>query len=93
MQEIIAVKGGTQQHQSWRTDNISPCLTASMGTGGVRSYDIICVAMRGRYNTNGKTQQQLEPQFSGYSNTITSVGKDNLILEVSKNVLFTDISW
>ena len=84
MQEIIAVKSGTQQHQSWRTDNISPCLTASMGIfwGGVRSYDIICIAMRGRYNTNGKTQQQLEPRLDGYCNTLTSVNKDNLILEM-----------
>lgn len=47
MQEIIAVKGGTQQHQSWRTDNIFPCLTASMGMGGGYVPMILSVSLCG----------------------------------------------
>ena len=41
----------------------------------------IIVAMRGR-DKGGGVHQTLEPQFSGCTNTLTSVQKDNLILEV-----------
>lgn len=42
----------------------------------------IIVAMRGRYESGGGTAQKLEPQLSGLCNTLTSVQKDNLILEI-----------
>lgn len=42
----------------------------------------IIVAMRGRYESGGGTAQQLEPQLSGLCNTLTSVQKDNLVLEI-----------
>lgn len=42
----------------------------------------IIVAMRGRYKDGGGTAQRLEPQLSGLCNTLTSVQKDNLVLEV-----------
>lgn len=32
----------------------------------------------------GGTEQKLEPQFSGCTNTLTSVQKDNLILEIDE---------
>lgn len=41
-----------------------------------------CVAMRGRYNQEGKVEQQLEPRWDGVTNTLTTVQKDNLIMEV-----------
>lgn len=42
----------------------------------------IIVAMRGRYKgVGGSVVQKLEPQFSGLCNTITSVQKDNMVLE------------
>lgn len=41
----------------------------------------IIVAMRGRYEIGGGTAQRLEPQLSGLCNTLTSVQKDNLVLE------------
>ena len=44
----------------------------------------IIVAMRGRYKGVGNTSQQLEPQLSGLCNTLTSVQKDNLILEIAE---------
>ena len=37
--------------------------------------------MRGRYDEAGKIQQQLEPRYDGRTNTITTVTKDNLIIE------------
>lgn len=43
----------------------------------------MCIAMRGRYDENGKVEQHLEPRFDGVTNTITTVNKDNLILERS----------
>ena len=43
----------------------------------------IIVAMRGRYKGEG-TAQQLEAQLSGLLNTLTSVQKDNLVLEMEE---------
>ncbi len=45
----------------------------------------IIVAMRGRYKADGTTAQKLEPQFSGLCNTLTSVQKDNLVLEITED--------
>lgn len=57
----------------------TPC---GLGRDGDTEHQIICcVAMRGRYNENGKAEQHLEPRFDGVTNTITTVSKDNLILE------------
>lgn len=42
------------------------------------------VAQRGRYkNGNIETYQNLEPRFDGISNTLTTVLKDNYVMEVS----------
>ena len=38
--------------------------------------------MRGRYNQNGKIKQQLEPNYIDAINALTTVQKDNLILEI-----------
>ena len=76
---------------------ISPCLDASYykGTspshakqGRPRPY---VVAMRGRNpnnpsdrTTGSPTEQRLEPNSQGISNTLSSVTKDNLVLETAK---------
>lgn len=57
------------------------CLnTIRCGGGGStdtkHSWDIVCVASRGRENG-----QELEPIDDGISNTLTSVQKDNMLLE------------
>lgn len=50
--------------------------------GGNGMYDIVCVAMRGRSDEQtGKTSQRLEIRQDGKTNTITTVQKDNLILQ------------
>lgn len=47
-------------------------------------------AMRGRYNSDGKTEQQLEVQNTGKSNSITTVQKDSLVVEhpLPENTIF-----
>ena len=54
--------------------------------------DFICVAMRGRNPDNpsdrtsgSPTQQRLEPNLNGKTNTITTVQKDNLVLQMNVN--------
>jgi DNA-cytosine methyltransferase len=57
--------------------------------GGKGKDDIVCVAMRGRNpentsdrTTGSPTQQRLEPKTDGKTNTLTSVSKDNLIIQM-----------
>lgn len=42
-------------------------------------------AMRGRYNSDGKTDQQIEIRNDEISNAITTVSKDSLIVERGVN--------
>jgi len=57
------------------------------GCGNHSDMDIICVAIRGCGEDN---TQQLEPQTTGKTNTLTSVSKDNLIM--TKNYAQWDVS-
>jgi len=41
----------------------------------------IIVAQRGRYNEDGTTSQQLEPNQNGTTNTLTAVQKDNMVVQ------------
>jgi len=61
----------------YASDGISPTLNTMQG--GNRQPKI--VAQRGRYNTDGKTEQQLEPRSDDISNTLTAVQKDNMVLD------------
>lgn len=86
------VIGGEQKHQAIKKDGVCTTLTSSMGTGGgyvpmVVSEQSI-VAMRGRNPENpsdrtvgAPTEQRLEPNSQGICNTLTSVTKDNLVME------------
>lgn len=70
----------------------SSCFTAGGNSGGLHSdMDLICVASRGRNPENPKsrkvglpTEQHLEARNDGKTNCLTSVQKDNLILEISE---------
>ena len=82
----IVLIGGEQKNQSVKTDGISTCLCSAMGTGG-GCVPMICVS-RGRNPENpsdrtagAPTEQRLEVNQTGCSNTITTVEKDNYILE------------
>jgi len=70
------------------------CFTAGGNSGGLHSdMDLICVSMVGRkLDENGtrkdndpdiKAVQRLEPNFSGKTNCLTSVQKDNLVLQIN----------
>jgi len=65
----------------------------ALKVGGSGVDDIYCVAMRGRNpsksndrRTGSPTQQRLEPKTDGKTNCLTSVTKDNLIMNVVGNV-------
>lgn len=62
---------------------IAMCLTAHpLGNAGGYSYlYAVGVAMRGRYNSGGKIEQQIEVRNDELSNTITTVQKDSLMVE------------
>lgn len=68
-------------------DGIAPTLTStSAGNEKIiveenEMNKITAVAMRGRYNEDGKTKQQIEMSDREYANTITSVQKDSMIAE------------
>ena len=59
------------------------CLTAQpLGNAGGYSYlYAVGAAMRGRYNSESKTEQQIEVRDDELSNAITTVQKDSLIVE------------
>lgn len=58
--------------------NKAACFTAGGHSGGNHSDMDLIVAMRGRGDNN---EQQLEQRKDGETNTITSVQKDNLVLQ------------
>ncbi|MGY0013235.1 DNA cytosine methyltransferase [Bacillus anthracis] len=73
----LAIKGLDCIKRVYNPEGVSPALTTMQG--GHRHPKII--AMRGRYNSEGKVEQQLEPQKDNLTNVITTVTKDNLVAE------------
>ena len=80
------VLGGLQEHQVPRTDGVSPTLTEAMGKDGGQTP--IIVAMRGRNpdNPSDRTpgislKQRLEVNEKGLCNALTTVQKDNLVMD------------
>ena len=80
----------TQSRTVYASDGISPTLCSGMDHGNTMPH--ICersiVAMRGRNPDNpsdrsagAPTEQRLEPNSQGICNTLTSVQKDNLVME------------
>lgn len=72
--------GGMQKNQAIKTDGISTTLTSSMGTGG--GYVPMIAASRTRNN-----QQRLEINNRGVSNSLTTVQKDNLVVEPTDRLI------
>lgn len=84
IEENPVLIGGAQKHQSVKTDGV--CTALNTMQGGGREPHI--VAMRGRNpgNPNSRekglaTEQRLEMKMDGTSNILTTVQKDNLVLE------------
>lgn len=68
--------------------DISNCITSRQDRGisnkkqeGTAIVELAICAQRGRYGENGKVQQQLELRKDENTNALTTVQKDNLILE------------
>lgn len=68
---LLVSDSGISRTPQIRTDKTDP-LRANTGAG---HNNIICIAQRGRENG-----QQLEPNFTGKTNALTSVEKDNYVL-------------
>ena len=81
--EINFGKQYRQGNRVYDANTIAMCLTAQpLGNAGGYSYlYAVGAAMRGRYNTGGKTEQQIEVRDDELSNTITTVQKDSLVIE------------
>ena len=87
----MIIIGGMQKNQAVKTDGVCTTLTSSMGTGGGYVPMIVdkhIVAMRGRNPDNpsdrtvgSPTEQRLELNSQGICNTLTSVQKDNMVME------------
>lgn len=81
-----AKRDNPQRRRVYDTTGISPALCEQMGTGG--NLQPFIVASRGGnpQNPSDRTpgnyvEQRLEPNSQGICNTLTSVQKDNLVLE------------
>lgn len=59
-----------------RTDGLCNTITTVVKD----NYIVIGAAMRGRYNSNGKTEQKIEVRDDELSNAITTVQKDSLVV-------------
>ena len=57
------------------------CCQKTNGGGLGSNTGLYCVAMTGRYNDDGKIEQQLEIRYDKFTNAITTVQKDSIILE------------
>ena len=71
----------------------SHCLTATAQVKGNLTTDYVCVEMRGRSPENPSdrtagrnTEQRLEAKTDGKTNTLTTVQKDNLILQKEERI-------
>ncbi len=80
----------TQSRTVYQSDGLSPTLCSGMDHGNTMPHilDKTIVAMRGRNPENpsdrtvgAPTEQRLEPNSQGLCNTLTSVQKDNLVME------------
>ena len=80
------------QGRVYDTGGIAPAITSGGGyctlhnnrDGGENVVERIIVASRGR-NPSNPTEQRLEPNSEGLCNTLTSVQKDNYVLEIRVN--------
>ena len=74
---------GGQGDRIYSINGKSVSLSAN-GGGRVVKTGLYCVAQRGRYNSDGSISQKLEPRFDGKTNTLTTVQKDNKVLELNE---------
>lgn len=104
---ITTSTGGNRQPIILEKEVSNAIRVGGRGSIDRHSWDLVTepviAASRGRYTDSGETAQKLEPNMTGVSNTLTTVQKDNLVIEpnighnpVSKKLEFdgfrTDVS-
>ena len=98
--EKHSAKTGNAFHKFTGTDKAC-CITSTAEVKNNLSTNYVCVAMRGRNPDNPSnrtsgihTEQRIEPNMDGKTNCLTSVQKDNLIIQrargANKGGLFQD---
>lgn len=65
----------------YNPQGVSPTLCGVGYGGNTEPKIVVGAAMRGRYNSEGKTEQQIEIRDDELSNAITTVQKDSLVVE------------
>lgn len=80
---------GGQGDRVYAIEGKSVTLSANGGGRGAKTGlylvpKICCAAQRGRYNNNGEIEQQYEPRFDRKTNALTTVQKDNMILNAEE---------
>lgn len=79
------LKGHSYVRRVYHADGKAPSLCAA--SGGNLEPKVLCGAFRGRYNDDGTTSQRLELQHDGRTNSLTTVQKDNVAVDIDK------LSW
>ena len=84
--EINFGKQYRQGNRVYDANHIAMCLNAQpVGNAGGYSYlYAIGCAMRGRYASANKTEQKIEINNEEICNSITTVQKDSMVVEVKK---------
>jgi len=77
------IKGHDILKRVYSPDGKSPTLN-TMG-GGNREPKVVSGAWRGRYKEDGTTEQKLELNQSGKSNSLTTVQKDSVVVSTKPN--------
>lgn len=71
--------GKSQAGMVYSIDGIFPTICACTH-GYAIGYIAVGAAMRGRYNSDGKTEQKIEVRDDELSNVITTIQKDSLVV-------------
>lgn len=100
---LTTMQGGYRQPMIITLGNVNPsgkgmngnvisseglCSTLTTNKGeGLKVAEPLACASRGRYNKDGNTEQHLEINDTGCTNTLTTVQKDNYVLEPKKAII------
>tara|TARA_X000001388_G_scaffold6288_1_gene4041 strand:- start:889 stop:1596 length:708 start_codon:yes stop_codon:yes gene_type:complete len=79
------LKGHDSIKRVYHPQGKAPALTTMQG--GHREPKVLCGAWRGRYTDTGSTEQRLEIRENGKTNSLTTVQKDNVAVDIK------DLHW
>jgi len=79
----VDIKGYDIIKRVYSPDGKSPALTTMQG--GHRQPKVVTGAWRGRYNKDGSTTQKLELRRDDKTNSLTTVQKDNVVVDQEMN--------